>query len=117
MREVTLSEHARRRCQQRGVRPEDLEVALKAKPAYDQGDLVYRITDRLLLRLGLAREADRLRGLTVVVGREGLVRTVKWDSGLRQKGLLRRSQRGRLMSRGGRRLSGSEPRDLKEQVG
>ncbi|MDR7450007.1 MAG: hypothetical protein QN197_12540 [Armatimonadota bacterium] len=40
------------------------------------------MTDRLLLRLGLAREADRLRGLTVVVSREGVVRRVKWDCSL-----------------------------------
>ncbi|MDR7400402.1 MAG: hypothetical protein QN144_13990, partial [Armatimonadota bacterium] len=53
----------------------------------------YRVTDRLLLRLGLAREADRLRGLTVVVTRDGVVRTVKWDFELRRRGQLRRSRR------------------------
>lgn len=89
-----MSEHALRRCQQRAVREEDLRVALRAKPVHDRGDLVYRVTDRLLLRLGLAREAERLRGLVVVVTRDGVVRTVKWDFELRQRGLLRRSRRG-----------------------
>ncbi|MDR7416922.1 MAG: hypothetical protein QN200_10710 [Armatimonadota bacterium] len=92
VREVMLSEHARRRCQQRGVRLEDLEVALKARPVYHHGDLVYRVTDRLLQRLGLGREAERLRGLTVVVARDGTVRTVKWDSDARARGMLRRSR-------------------------
>lgn len=83
-RELVLSEHALRRCQQRGVREEDLRVALRAKPVHDRGDLVYRVTDLLLLQLGLARQADRLRGLVVVVTREGVVRTVKWNFELRR---------------------------------
>jgi hypothetical protein len=117
---VMLSEHARRRCQQRGVRPEDLEVALKAGPAHHHGDFVYRVTDRLLLRLGLAREAGRLRGLTVVVGWEGPVRTVKdgkvglWTAA---EGAAAQESEGRLMSRAGRRPPGSEPRDPQEHVG
>jgi hypothetical protein len=91
-RVVVMSEHARRRCQQRGVREEDVGVALKAKPVYNRGDLVCRVMDRLLVRLGLVREADRLRGLTVVVTREGVVRTVKWDFWSRRRGMLRGSR-------------------------
>jgi hypothetical protein len=117
VREVMLSEHARRRCQQRGVRPEDLEVALKARPVYHHGDLVYRVTDRLLLRLGLDREAHRLRGLTVVVARDGTARTVKWDFELRQKGLLRRSRRRRWARSDGRDLFGLDPWEWEEQAG
>jgi len=44
------------------------------------------------VRLGLVREADRLRGLTVVVTREGVVRTVKWDFWSRRRGMLRGSR-------------------------
>jgi hypothetical protein len=89
---LVLSEHARRRCQQRGVRAADLRVALRARPVYDHGDLVYRVTHRLLVRLGLGREAERLRGLAVVVSPEGAVRTVKWDYDARRRGMLRRSR-------------------------
>lgn len=91
-RVVALSRHARMRCQQRGVRWEDVEVALRAKPTWNGGDLVYCVTDRLLLRLGLPHRADRLRGLTVVVTPHGVVRTVKWDEEKRKRGLLRRSR-------------------------
>ena len=70
---------------------------------------MYRVTDRLLLRLGLAREADRLRGL-VVVTREGVVRTVKWDFELRRRGLLRRSRWVGRWRRG--RWSGEEETEV-----
>ena len=91
--ELVLSEHAARRCQQRGIRPQDLWVALQARPTWSHGCLVYRVTDRLLARLGFHPRADRLRGLTVVVDTVGVVRTVKWDSRLRRTGPLRRSRR------------------------
>ena len=90
--ELVLSDHAARRCQQRGIRPEDLWVALRAKATYSHGCLVYRVTDRLLARLGIHTRADRLRGLTVVVDTSGVVRTVKWDFRLRKSGPLRRSR-------------------------
>jgi hypothetical protein len=91
--ELVLSDHAAKRCQQRGIRPQDLWVALQAKPAYNHGYLVYRVTDRLLAKLGLHARADRLRGLTVVVDTSRVVRTVKWDFRLRKTGPLCRSRR------------------------
>jgi hypothetical protein len=101
--QLVLSEHAARRCQQRGIRPEDLYLALRAKPAWSHGCLVYQITDRLLARLGLHTRADRLRGLTVVVTTTGVVLTVKWDFRLRKTGLLRRSRHLGVYHRTGER--------------
>lgn len=90
-----FSRHAQQRHQQRGVPEWAIDLALRARPFYSHGALVYRVTDRLLLQLGREDLADRLRGLTVVTGTDGMVVTVKWDERLRRRGCLRRSKLGR----------------------
>jgi hypothetical protein len=89
--ELKLTVHALRRMHQRGVASRAVLLALQAKPVIHGGDLIYRITDRFLIRSGLTCCADRLRGLTVVVRPDGVIRTVKWDYRRRRIGPLRRS--------------------------
>ncbi len=82
--------HAWQRCRQRAVPLWAVSLALEADPVFHHGDFVYCLTDRFLLRRGLNRLVERLRGLTVVVGRDGVIRTVKWDFRKRRKGCGRR---------------------------
>jgi hypothetical protein len=87
--------HAEQRQHQRAIPQWAIDVALRAWPICSHGALIYRVTDRLLLQLGLEALPDRLRGLTVVTGIDGAIITVKWDARLRRRGYLRRSRLGR----------------------
>jgi hypothetical protein len=92
---VTLrfTPHAWARCRQRAVPLWAVSLALEVAPVFHHGDFVYCLTDRFLLERGLNRFIGRLRGLTVVVRRDGVIRTVKWDFRKREKGCWRRRNR------------------------
>lgn len=89
---VTLrfTKHARQRCCQRAIPLWAVLLTLETDPVFDHGDLVYCLTDRFLLKRNLKRLVERLRGLTVVVRRDGVIKTVKWDFQRRQKGCWQR---------------------------
>jgi len=89
---VTLrfTPHAWERCRQRAIPLWAVSLALEVAPTFHHGDFVHCLTDRFLLKRGLARFIGRLRGLTVVVRRDGVIRTVKWDFQKRERGCWRR---------------------------
>jgi len=90
---VTLrfTPHAWARCRQRAIPLWAVSLALEVAPVFHRGDFVYCLTDRFLLKRGLTRFIGRLRGLTVVVRRDGVIRTVKWDfQKKRERGFWRR---------------------------
>lgn len=63
-----MSAHALARCQQRGVGEADLfAVFYFGTVERTHGCLRYVLTDRVLANTPLAKDADRLRGLTLVV--------------------------------------------------
>ncbi len=93
---LRFSAHALRRAQQRGIALRAILLALQTRPVFSRGDMVFRITDRFLMRIGHTCLADRLRGLTVIVTGDGVIRTVMWDRRSRRTGCLRR---GRFPSR------------------
>ena len=63
-----MTEHALMRCQQRGVAEADLfAVFYFGAIERTHGCLRYVLTDRVLANTPLAKDADRLRGLTLVV--------------------------------------------------
>lgn len=92
---LQMTDHSEQRHHQRAIPEWAIELALRGRPTWSHGRLVYRVTDRLLLQLGHEDMADRLRGLTVVTAVDGTIVTVKWDGRLRQRGCLRRSRLGR----------------------
>lgn len=77
----------------------EVDIALQHGEArWSRGDRVHVLTDRTLRGTPWEDQADRLRGLTVVVTVDGTVRTVKWDFKVRSRpGVLRRAckRRGR----------------------
>lgn len=81
-----LSAHARTRMQQRAIRPEMIDLALRyGTIRYCHGSRVYEVRDRSLVGTPYERMTERLRGLAVVVGGEGCVTTVKWAYHLRRR--------------------------------
>jgi hypothetical protein len=102
-----FTNHATRRYQQRAVPQWAIGIALRARPRFSRGCLVYCVTDRFLLRQRLDHLADRLRGLTVVVSPDSAIVTLKWDNRLRRGGCLRRSRLEHILDH--RFLSLSEP--------
>lgn len=91
-RALKMSGHADVRMQQRGVTPRMVQIALVyGDQTWSHGSVCHRITERVLCGTPFAAEADRLRGLCVVLGRDGTVITVKWDHRLCRPGPLRRS--------------------------
>ena len=87
---LQFTEHAWLRLCHRRVPLQGVLLALETDPIFDHGDLVYCLTDRFLMARRLSHLAERLRGLTVVVTRDGVIKTVKWDFQKKRKGLLRR---------------------------
>ncbi len=89
---LRMTDHSRIRSRQRCIGDEVVElVLLYGHRRHSHGDLVYEIRDRSLRGTPYERDADRLRGATVVVTSDGAVRTVMWDYRLRRRpGLLRR---------------------------
>src|SRR5438128_2508519 len=84
---LRTSEHAGVRMQQRGVTARMVQIALLyGERDWSHGALCHRITERALCGTSFAAECDRLRGLCVVLGRDGMVITVKWDHRLRRPG-------------------------------
>lgn len=91
-RELSLTLHSRSRMQQRGITARMVRIALEIGERQPSHEAVcHRITERRLLHTRFAAESDRLRGLCVVVSRDGRIVTVKWDYRLRQPGPLRRA--------------------------
>jgi len=89
-----LTEHSRTRMQQRGITERMILLALAyGERAWSHDCLCYRLTERSLCRTPHAAECDRLRGLCVVLARDGCIVTVKWDFRLRRPGPLRRANR------------------------
>lgn len=94
-----LSPHARTRMQQRSIDPEMIEVALRyGRMRHDHGSEVYELGDRSLVGTPYERERERLRGLSVVMSRDGSVTTVKWAYHLRHRPGI--GSRSRLRERG-----------------
>jgi hypothetical protein len=87
----TLTEHARQRVQQRGIRPWMIQVAMEWGEAdFNHGCVGYLLTDRTLLKTPFESCRDRLRGLCVVVSLEmGAIVTVKWIHRLRCRRISR----------------------------
>ena len=95
---VTLrfTPHAWARCRQRAVPLWAVSLALEVAPVLHYGDFVHCLTDRFPQQshhCGIETFIGRLRGLTVVVRRDGVIRTVKWDFRKREKGCWRRRNR------------------------
>lgn len=81
-----LSRHARTRMQQRGIRHEMVDIALRyGYLRYSHGSEVYELRDRSLVGTPYERFTERLRGLAVVMTADGEVRTVKWVFHLRRR--------------------------------
>lgn len=90
-RETTLTVHSQTRMQQRGITERMIRIALEHGERYwSHGAVCYRITERSLCSTPFVSESDRLRGLCVVVARDGSIITVKWDYHFREPGPLRR---------------------------
>lgn len=89
-----LTNHARTRSRQRCLGPAIIELVLRyGHRRQDHGDELYEIRDRDLLGTPFEKKADRLRGASVVLTRDGDIRTVKWQYRLRHRpGLLRGSR-------------------------
>lgn len=88
----TMTDHSRIRSQQRSIDDQVVELVLRyGHRRHSHGDMVYELRDRSLRGTPFEREADRLRGASVVLTSDGMVRTVMWDYRLRRRpGLLRR---------------------------
>lgn len=83
---LIISHHARTRMRQRAIGQAELHVALSVGDVSgSHGDLVYTVTDRCLRGTEWSRLTDRLRGLTVVITADNVVRTVKWLRRLRRR--------------------------------
>ena len=91
---LRMTDHSRIRSRQRSIDEEVVELARRyGHRSYSHGDTVYEIRDRSLLGTPFERDADRLRGATVVLTSDGSVRTVMWAYRLRHRpGLLRRQR-------------------------
>ncbi|GEM_PF-6033401 len=103
----TLTEHARQRMQQRGIRPWMIQAAMEWGEAdFHYGCVCYRLTDRALLKTPFENCRDRLRSLCVVVSPEmGAIVTVKWIHGVRRRRIGSISSLKRQGSRSSRRLA------------
>jgi hypothetical protein len=89
---LTVSGHAAVRMQQRGVTARMVRIALECgERAWSHGAVCHQVTERSLCGTPYATERDRLRGLCVVFGPDGMVITVKWDYRLCRPGPLRRA--------------------------
>jgi hypothetical protein len=87
----TISKHAGVRLQQRGITPTMLSAALTyGLREWSHGAILCQVTDRALRGTPLSREGDRLRGLVLVLSRDGTLITAKWDRKLSRPGPARR---------------------------
>ena len=78
--------HSRTRSGQRAISDDYIEIALShGKPSHSYGDMAYTLDDRSLLGTPFQSQTGRLRGLSVVVTRDGHIRTVKWVYHLRKR--------------------------------
>ena len=83
---LVVSHHARARMRQRAIGEAELHVALSVGYiSHSHGDLVYTVTDRGLRGTEWWRLADRLRGLSVVITPDNVVRTVLWLERMRRR--------------------------------
>lgn len=91
---LRMTRHSSVRSRQRGIGQELIDLVLAyGHRRHCHGDVVFEIRDRSLRGTPYARQADRLRGATVILTQDGVVRTVMWDHRLRSRpGLLRRQR-------------------------
>ncbi|MEW6281804.1 MAG: hypothetical protein AB1758_24575 [Candidatus Eremiobacterota bacterium] len=92
---MELTRHATRRSRQRAIRPALIDLALRyGRELKSFRDRVFVLDDRSLSTapVEVQRQADRLRGLCVVLAGES-VRTVRWEFSVRRRpGRLRRQR-------------------------
>lgn len=90
---MTLTHHAQQRSRQRGIGAEEIQIAIDyGRHFHSWGDCVV-LDDRSLIGTPYQHRAQELRGLCVVFGGDGCVRTVMWLHRLRRRpGLLGRAQ-------------------------
>lgn len=79
MKQARHSTHSETRSHQRGISTGAIDVALQyGEKEHTHGSFAFVLTDRALRRSPLANQADRLRGLRVVVAPSGRIITVEW---------------------------------------
>ena len=91
----SLTEHAQKRCQQRGIRENDLLAVFQyGRVTHTHGRLCYTMTDRAAAGTPLAKSIDRLRGMALIVDpQQKAVITVKHRFDVSERpGMLRRAQ-------------------------
>jgi len=93
---LSHTRHSATRAQQRAISDQAIDIALAhhGRRQHTHGDLSYTLDDRSLRHTPYARLADRLRGLTVVLTREGTIKTVKWTYAIRRRPGVLRSRGG-----------------------
>ncbi len=89
-----MTRHSSVRSRQRGIGQDLIELVLAyGHRRHCHGDVVFEMRDPSLRGTPYARLADRLRGATVILTKDGAVCTVMWDHRLRSRpGLLRRQR-------------------------
>jgi hypothetical protein len=90
--DLALTLHSRARMQQRGITARMVRIALEyGERRFSRDAVCHQLTERALCGTPFVSESDRLRGLCVVISRDGSIITVKWEYRFREPGPLRRA--------------------------
>ena len=80
------TKHAQQRMQQRAIPEHYVDIALECgKASYTRGATCYLLTDRSLMGTAYSHLTEALRGLQVVIGRDGVMVTAMWVDRVRSK--------------------------------